>query len=237
MNNTRFLLKDGERTVTRDQILEAIAKFDQAYRGKKADTQQGWFVQENGKRYPPKWLLRLTTGALLGEFRGTEARKTLGALGFDLGEVDDDVADVHGEEDAEEMKFGIERDLQAALRRNIEQLEAGLKISDGGREHVVESGRIDITAEDRKGGTVVIELKAGEAGRSAVGQILAYMGDLTDSRKPIRGILVAGEFSPRAIAAARVVPDLQLRKYRIKFAFEPVGSSVKESELKELVPK
>ena len=61
-------------------------------------------------------------------------------------------------------------------------------------------------------------------GRRAVGQIAAYMGVLIQGKKPIRGILVAEEFSPQAIAAARVVRDLQLRKYSFKFAFGIVGA-------------
>jgi RecB family endonuclease NucS len=99
-----------------------------------------------------------------------------------------------------------------------------LKITDGGKEKTVESGRIDITAEDKNGATVVIELKAGEADRDAIGQILAYMGDLTTDKNLVRGILVAGEFSARAVAAGRVVPNLRLKKYSFNFAFEPVGS-------------
>lgn len=60
------------------------------------------------------------------------------------------------------------------------------------------------------------------------------MGDLTGDKKHsssadqsaavVRGILVAKDFSPRAVAAARVVPGLQLRKYNFKFAFEIVGA-------------
>jgi hypothetical protein len=50
----------------------------------------------------------------------------------------------------EEITFGLERDLQIALRRNIDQLEPGLKIVDGGTERTVEAGRIDITAEDEE---------------------------------------------------------------------------------------
>lgn len=47
--------------------------------------------------------------------------------------------------EALETTFGLERDLQRALRNNIEQLERGLKIIDGGKERKVESGFIDIT--------------------------------------------------------------------------------------------
>ncbi|MFQ6089420.1 MAG: endonuclease NucS domain-containing protein [Candidatus Methanofastidiosia archaeon] len=111
--------------------------------------------------------------------------------------------------EAMEITFGLERDLQIALRSNIEQLEQGLKIIDEGRELTTKAGKIDITAEDQQGAIVVIELKAGAANPRCVVQILSYMGALSKKeKKPIRGILVAGDFPPRVIFAARAVPNL-----------------------------
>ena len=116
-----------------------------------------------------------------------------------------------------------ERDLQSALRSNIAQLGAGLKIIDGGKERITEAGRLDITAEDSQGNIVVIELKAGTALPNAVTQVLAYMGAIAESdQKPVRGILVAGEFHERVIWAARAVPNLELKKYSFQFDFESV---------------
>lgn len=121
---------------------------------------------------------------------------------------------------------GLERDLQAALRDCIEQLEGGLHVTDGGDERSVASGFIDITAKDRDGKVVVIELKAGTARRDAIGQVLSYMGDVADEESTeVRGILVAGEFDDKARAAARVVPGLSLRRYRVKFEFSPPGDT------------
>jgi len=123
--------------------------------------------------------------------------------------------------EALETTFSLERDLQHALRSNIEQLESGLKIVDGGTERSVASGRIDITAEDRQGATVVIELKAGEADRDAIAQVLSYMGDIAGTNsKQVRSILVAGDFSARAVSAARAVPNIELKKYSFKFSFQ-----------------
>lgn len=125
--------------------------------------------------------------------------------------------------EATETTFGLEKDLQKALRANIEQLEEGLKIIDGGKERVTESGRIDITAEDQKGETIVIELKAGTAGIESIGQILSYIGDLQGKQRgSVRGILVAGDFHQNVVNAARAVPRLQLRKYTFKFTFSQV---------------
>jgi hypothetical protein len=119
------------------------------------------------------------------------------------------------------QRIGLERDMQMALRANIQQLEPGMVIIDEGAERAVTSGFIDITARDVNGVTVVIELKAGRAGRNAVGQIISYMGDiyLEEDDGTVRGILVASDFDRNAISAARMVPSLKLLKYSVRFEF------------------
>lgn len=120
------------------------------------------------------------------------------------------------------QRIGLERDMQASLRRVIDQLEPGLVIIDGGVERSVESGFIDITARDALGAVVVIELKAGVANQRAIAQILSYMGDIAaeeDDDKNVRGILVASEFDAKAMSAARMVPNLALRRYSVQFKF------------------
>ena len=117
------------------------------------------------------------------------------------------------------QRMGLERDLQIALRSKIEQLERGLTVIDDGAERSVDSGFIDITAQDSSGATIVIELKAGVAGQRAVAQILSYMGDVAEEDSDVRGILVASEFDTKALAASRMVPSLILRKYSVRFAF------------------
>ncbi len=119
------------------------------------------------------------------------------------------------------QRIGLERDLQAALRTNIELIEKSLQIIDDGAERSVDSGFIDITARDAAGNTVVIELKAGPASRQAVAQILSYMGDIVaeEETKKVRGILIAFEFDSKAKAAARMVPNLSLCKYSVQFSF------------------
>ncbi len=119
-----------------------------------------------------------------------------------------------------ERTFTLERDLQEALRKSITQLEVGLEVADGGIEYSVPSGRIDILAKDAEGASVVIELKAVRAPRDAVAQVLAYMGDIQSStEKAVRGILVAPDFDPRAVSAARMVPSLKLVEYKFSFSF------------------
>lgn len=99
-------------------------------------------------------------------------------------------------------------------------MEAGLKVIDGGKERTVEAGRIDITARDSKSQHVIIELKAGLAGPGVVTQVLAYMGCISQSDgKPVRGIIVAGDFHKKVILASRAIPNLELKKYSFQFSF------------------
>jgi hypothetical protein len=126
--------------------------------------------------------------------------------------------------EAEEITFGLERDLQSALRLNINQLESGLRIIDEGRERGTEAGRIDITAIDTAGTLVVIELKAGTAPPDAIAQILAYMGTLAETEnRAVRGILVAADFHKRVVLASRAISNLQLKKYSVQFRFDALG--------------
>lgn len=119
--------------------------------------------------------------------------------------------------------IGLEKDMQAAIRQNIGQIEKGLRITDGGRERSVETGFIDITAEDSEATPVVIELKTGVAGQRAVAQILSYIGSVMEEEgmDNVRGILIASEFDRKARAAAKVVPNLTLMRYQFSFQFFP----------------
>lgn len=146
-------------------------------------------------------------------FRGGHAQE---AAGEDGAEPESELI-----EEVVSRTFALERDLQAALRRNLGQLEQGLTVADGGNERKVEAGFIDILARDTAGVLTVIELKAETAQPSAIAQILAYMGCIAEETgEPVRGILVAGDHHPRVILAARAIPNLSLKKYRYRFDFE-----------------
>ena len=137
----------------------------------------------------------------------------------------DEAGGAEEDEGSAGLKFGLERDLQKALRGGISQLDPDLAIIDGGTEKKVEAGRIDITAKDKDGTLVVIELKAGTAPLPAMGQILSYMGSVTDDpEQPVRGILVASGFHPRLVLAAKAVPNVSLVEYSITFSFSEVST-------------
>jgi endonuclease len=147
--------------------------------------------------------------AMLSEFAEADAPQE--TAGLTASRTDEDLG----------QRIGLERDMQAALRTAISQLEEGLTIIDDGAERSVDSGFIDITARDVSGAIVVIELKTGAAGQRAVAQILSYMGDIA-SEEPgvtVRGILVASAFDKKAKSAARMVPALSLCSYGVRFQF------------------
>ena len=122
-------------------------------------------------------------------------------------------------DDAIETTFGLERDLQIAIRHNIHQLDPNLTIIDGGKERTVASGRTDILARDLVG-RVVIELKVGTGDTGVIGQVLAYVGDLqVEDPEPVRGMVIAHDFTPRAVSAARA-GNVQLMRYGHSFTFE-----------------
>jgi hypothetical protein len=165
-------------------------------------------------------------GVSPGTVAAVKAHMTMGTYG-----ASDSAPEAEAEvASAVDTAFGLERDLQLALRRNIEQLEPGLSIIDGDREQTVPSGRIDITARDQAGAAVVIELKAGPADRDAIGQILSYVGDLTDRERDVRGILVAREFTARAVAAGKAAPNIRLIQYGFRFTFETVVTTPPKAE-------
>lgn len=132
---------------------------------------------------------------------------------------------------ADQCTFDLESDFQAALRANIDQLEPAMKIVDAGKELATQTGRIDITAIDDEGTTVVIELKRDIALPESVAQILAYMAEVEQTfGKPVKGILLAADFHVRTVMAARWIPELELKKYAFRisgysfeFHFESIG--------------
>ena len=123
-----------------------------------------------------------------------------------------------------EASLSIEKDLHGYLAANVHQIEPGLSVVEDGIEYSTQAGRIDILAKDTAGRLVVIELKAGKANDTTLGQLLGYVGCVSEveAQKNVRGILVASDFDKRVIYAARYLANISLVKYQVSFKFNEV---------------
>jgi len=143
---------------------------------------------------------------------------------------DNDTSEIESEidtniEDSLETRVSLERDLHDYLIRNLCELEPGLKLHDNGVEYQIDAGRIDILATDDEGHLVVVEIKAGKAKDSAIGQILGYIGCLSSNQKNrenVRGILVAAGFDDRVVYASKSLSNIKLVKYELSFSLSEI---------------
>ncbi|NQU42318.1 DUF91 domain-containing protein [bacterium] len=129
-------------------------------------------------------------------------------------------------EESLDAVISLERDIQGYLGSRLSDLEEGLVLKENGVEFSTDAGRIDLLAVDRDGVPVVIEVKAGRARDSAFGQLLGYMGCLSESQENgerVRGILVASSFDKRVVYAARSLPEVKLVGYHVSFEFGEVS--------------
>lgn len=139
-------------------------------------------------------------------------------------------ADV-GTDSPEALEFALEAHLRDFLARNLDRIEPGLRLyASGDRtgiEFPVDGGRIDLFAIDRAEKFVVIELKLSQGRNKTLGQLLYYMGwvDQHLGNGPCRGLIIASEITEELSVAVARVPGVQLARYRMSFAIEPVAAA------------
>ncbi len=125
--------------------------------------------------------------------------------------IDEDIAQ------SIDTQVSLEKDLQKYLSSRVSELEGGLTLVSGGVEYTTDAGRIDLLTRDQLNNLVVIELKAVKAKDSALGQLLGYIGCLSQENPNVRGILVASDFDKRVVFAAKALPNIKLIKYELSF--------------------
>ncbi|MGC9971308.1 MAG: endonuclease NucS domain-containing protein [Bryobacteraceae bacterium] len=125
------------------------------------------------------------------------------------------------------MTLCLERDLQKFLSRNLQAIERGLRAHPDYQleEYPADTGRIDLLCQDAQNNWVIIELKAGWAGDDAMGQILGYMGwvrHTLPNGSNLRGIIICKDATGRARTAAKLVPGLSIKRFRLAFSIEDI---------------
>ena len=149
-------------------------------------------------------------------------RKWVLADGINVNEKTDVIS---GEpKEPQKTQLSLESDVQGYLSERLHDIEQGLSIQSDrtGLEVQVDSGRVDILAEDSDGNLVVIEIKAGEAQRAVLGQIKAYMADVIDELSEtgdVRGIIVSEDFSQKLTRAITLENNIELYTYEVEFSF------------------
>lgn len=217
--------------ITRDDIISAMEQFDRDGRASFPERQWVRFaIEHNGKLYPPKETMRIATRVPDVPGGGEPINRLFRDLGFrvvNILDVEPDQNQAGAYEETSPASLSLERDLESALCRNLDQLEAGLRLYDvngrNGRQLDTQAvGRIDLLVVDRVNNLLVIELKVGEADDIVCGQLLRYMGWVMEKlagKRTVRGMIVASEFSQRLKYAARAMTDVSLKAYEVNFKF------------------
>lgn len=121
--------------------------------------------------------------------------------------------------------------LRKILARNLALLEPGLKAFDpiAGAEEISvgAAGRIDLLCKDKEGNLVVVELKRDTSSDRVVGQLLRYMGYVTEKHlkkgKVVRGIIVAHEADEHLRLALQAMPNVELKLYDVAVTVRSPG--------------
>lgn len=97
-------------------------------------------------------------------------------------------------------RVGSEKDFQAALALHPEAIEEGLIVLQ--REKSLKVGIMDLYCKDKKGKTVIIEVKRAVVTAADVDQLARYVDEVVEEgslkRSKVRGILVAPKLMPQA---------------------------------------
>lgn len=126
--------------------------------------------------------------------------------------------------------FYMEQQLEDFIIENWENTELGEKydlIYEEGalksQQYVTDIGRIDILAKDKiNGNYVVIELKKNQTSDDTVGQILRYMGWVSEKKgdKAVKGIIVAGKYDEKLYYAQQMMKDIDVFLYEVNFSLK-----------------
>jgi hypothetical protein len=122
-----------------------------------------------------------------------------------------------------ESSFAYEKDLQNYLAKNLQIIEAGLKLFEeddiSGIEYPAGNRFIDILALDKNNDFVVIELKVSKGYDRVIGQLLRYIGwveqKMASDGQKVRGIIICKELSEDLLLACSKIKEIELFEYEL----------------------
>lgn len=124
--------------------------------------------------------------------------------------------------------FALESHLRDYLAKNLGALSIhGKTLALVRMEYSTGVGPIDILAKDAEGNFYVFELKCSRGTDKALGQILRYMGwiqDVEAEGKKVFGIIVAEKMDEKLRYAVKMVKDIELFEYEMKFLLKTLES-------------
>lgn len=193
-------------------------------------------VVENAARYGDSYVFRkyipeIKNGSV--SFKNSEGEMLNSTLESDLNEILNSYRNTLELEVRDESSvvssglFYMEKQLEEFIIENWNESEFGktldLIYEDGvlkSQQYKTDIGIIDILAKDKESGDfVVIELKRNQTSDDTVGQILRYMGWVTENLKDknVRGIIVAGKYDEKLYYAQNMISTVDVFLYEVQF--------------------
>ena len=122
----------------------------------------------------------------------------------------------------------LEKEMEEAIRKDLSIIEKGLKVTDEGKKRKAGGVPVDILCKDKQRNTVVVEISACAADLEEIAAMVNCMGAVAaEDNAPVRGILIAKEFTESAVNSSKVVKDLELMEYKPEFKFVRVPEQEK----------
>ena len=178
-------------------------------------------------RWYPKTILRADMSEALQNSTGSGG--TVSNITGYADEIEKLIADKPDDTIEDPSVFALEKHLEDFLVQNWKQTELGKNYDiyeeDGeivGQQYQSDTGSIDILAisKDKKE-LLVVELKKGRISDNVVGQVLRYMGyvseELAEEGQTVKGAIIALEDDIRIKRALAVAKNIEFYRYQVSF--------------------
>lgn len=107
-------------------------------------------------------------------------------------------------------------DLIEIIKTNLEKVEKGLRPINFETKPALDNRWYDIACQDRHGTLTFIEVKSSIANENILGSLLSYLAETKAiTKKEIRIILIAPDFTPGLIKAVSQLPSVILKKMKV----------------------